>query len=129
MSFKERIERNRERLNNPEKAANDNNEYERSFNSDFYGIESIRNMPPFFILRLASGKRKAMPYSSIVDIDFDPEEGIMIIETTNKNITITGRNLEQLLDYLAFNRVRYIQANIGADTTEEGIFIKEIAIA
>ena|ERR1043165_5129006 len=125
MSFRERIERTREKLNNPV-PANDN-EPDEGFETAFYRVEGIRNSPPNLVLRFANGSRKGIPYISFQDVDYSPAEGIKI-RMPQCSIRITGRDLERLFNYLNLHRVTYIQENISADTTEEGIFIKEIII-
>ena len=74
---------------------------------------------------MKEGSRRALPYSYFTEINFDNETGIEIF-TTTKRIKIVGRNLSKLFDYLVTYRVRYIQANIGNDQKEEGLFVKEI---
>lgn len=78
-------------------------------------------------LRLPEGARKALPYALITEINFDLDSGIEIL-AQGKTITIKGRNLIKLYDYLIAYRVRYIQANVGIDPEEEGLFVKEIFI-
>ena len=125
MNFRERIEqrRNNQFLTEP---ANDNQQDE-SFETDYFGIENIRNHLPCIDLRPADGTRKAIPYIHVHELNFDATDGIEII-TSTKRITITGRDLFKLYDYLAAFRVKYIQANIGTDANQEGLFVKEIKI-
>ncbi len=125
MNFRDRIEHSREKLNNP--VAANNNEQEEGFDSEFFGIDNIKSFPACIDLRLPEGNRKALPYSYIVEINFSPADGIEIT-TTTKKITITGRDLEKLFDYFAAFRVRYVQANLGTDATETGLFVSEILI-
>lgn len=125
MNFRERIEQRRGNQFNIE-PANDNQQ-EESFESDFFGIESLRNPLACIDLRFADGLRKAIPYIYVLEINFDASEGIEIL-TTTKKIKITGRDLAKLYDYLVVFRVKYIQANIGTDTNEEGLFVKDIVI-
>ena len=96
--------------------------------SNYFGVESIRNFTPCINLRLSSGDFKALPYSYILEINFVASEGIEIL-TSTKRILITGRNLKLLYNYLTSFRVRYIQANIGKDLAEENsLFVKGIQI-
>lgn len=129
MSFREKYqERNRLRL--AELAANDNTETEEKLPvSDYYGIARVQKMPPCLDLRLADGCFKAVPYSHFSEISFDPSEGIEILLAIEKKVIITGRNLHQLYEYLAAYRVRFIQANIGNDTTpENALFVGGIEV-
>lgn len=124
MSFREKYqERNRLRL--AELAANDNIDTdEKPPVSDFFGVAREQKMPPCLDLRLADGCYKAVPYSHFSEISFNPSEGIEILLATEKKILITGRNLHQLYEYLVAYRVRFIQANIGNDTSdEEDLFV------
>ena len=125
MNFRDRIERTRE--NQGKVATANDNEQEESFNSDYFGIENLRNSLACLDLRLADGNRKALPYSYIMEINFDASEGIEII-SSGKQVKITGRDLGRLYDYLIVYRVRYIQENAGTDVNETGLFIKAIEI-
>ena len=96
--------------------------------SDFFGCERARFSPTCLDLRMSDGKFKALPYSYIVEINFDASEGIEIV-TPHKKISVTGRNLKQLYDYLLGFRVKYIQANIGNDLCDDkNLFVKNIEI-
>lgn len=110
MDFRERIVQGRENLADAQ-AANDNTD--REFESEYYGIENIRNPLACIDLRFADGNRKAIPYSDFSEINFDPSDGIEII-TADKKITITGRDLERLYDYLVAYRVRYVAEGVGS---------------
>lgn len=96
--------------------------------SEYFGVDNLRNAPACVDLRLSDGNCKAIPYSYIVEINFSLSDGIEIISTTKK-ITITGRNLKALYNYLIAYRVKHIQANIGNDLGQEKIlFVKGIEI-
>jgi hypothetical protein len=129
MNFRERIEKRRESLDNINdniEPAN-NNEQEQSFDLNYFGVENLRNSPACVDLRLADGNRKAIPYTYIMEINFDATNGIEI-RTATKKVTITGRDLSRLYEYLTAYRVKYIQAHIGTDSNEEGLFVKEVRI-
>ena len=132
MSFREKyLERNRQRM--AEMAANDNfdvdEKHEKLPVSDFFKVERVRKMPPCLDLRLADGTFIAVPYSLFSQIAFDPSEGIEISLATEKKILITGRNLHQLYEYLIAFRIRFIQVNIGNDTTDENaLFVEGIEL-
>ena len=99
-----------------------------SKNLKFFGIENIRGYPSCLDLRFPDGNCKAIPYSYIVEIDFNTSNGIEIL-TATKKVIISGRNLQLLYKYLLSFRIKYIQANIGNDITEESaVFVKEIRI-
>jgi hypothetical protein len=125
MNFRERIEqrRNNQYFTEPANV----NYIEESFESDYFGIENLRNPLACIDLRPADGNRKAIPYIYIQEINFDATDGIEII-TTTKRITIIGRDLSKLYDYLTVFRVKYIQVNIGTDANQDGLFVKEILI-
>lgn len=90
---------------------------EDSVITQFFGIEPQKKIPATVDFRLADNTFRAVPYSYIMDIEFDPADGIEVL-TSTKRIKIRGRNLRLLYDYLAQFRVRFIQANVGADLTE-----------
>lgn len=90
---------------------------EDSVITQFFGIEPQKKIPATIDFRLADNTFRAVPYSYIMDIEFDPTDGIEVL-TSTKRIKIRGRNLRLLYDYLAQFRVRFIQANVGADLTE-----------
>jgi hypothetical protein len=131
MSFREKLaQRSRERYS--ELAANDNiggNGFtgdnlngEPLVVSDYFGLDNVKKFPPCIDLRLADGSFRAIPYSYIMEISFEPSEGIEVI-TTTKKITITGRNLHKLYDYLTAYRVRFIKAHVGNDTADEDALV------
>ncbi len=126
MNFRERIEQAREKQNDP-LAANNNEADENGFDTEYFGIDNIKSFPACLDLRLADGTRKALPYSYIMEINFAPSDGIEIT-TSTKKITITGRDLGRLYDYLTAFRVRYIQSYLGTDTTETGLFVGNISL-
>ncbi len=123
MSFLERIEQKiQDKQNNPA-PANDN---DRAVDYEFFGIEAIRNPLPCIVFRIPDSDWVSLPYSLIVRIHYNPSR--IIIKTTDSIITITGRDLQKLFDYLAVYRVRYIQPNIGIDISDEGLFVSEVII-
>ena len=125
MDFRERIERNR-----PAHVRFDianNNEQEEVTEHNFFAIESVRSQPACIDLRFADGSRQAVPYSYIMGMSYDAEEGIQLI-TSSKQVKIKGRDLSRLYDHLTLFRVKYIQENMGADIYENGLFVKNIII-
>ena len=128
MSFTEKLAQSRSGGKNIPFAEKDFDEIEEFHASPFFGAENLRNSPSCIDLRLSNGASKAIPYSYIHEIDFEPSEGI-IITTSTKLIKITGRNLRMLYNYLSAYRVRFIKANIGNDlTNEQEVFVKDIKI-
>lgn len=127
MHYKEIIEqRKREKLNNPIPA--NNNEAEESFNNDYFGVESIRNLPACIDYRLADGDFVAIPYSILAGINYNPDKGIEITYA-NCSVRINGYNLRQLYYYLALYRVRYVQIALGQTLeVNENIVITGIEI-
>jgi hypothetical protein len=85
------------------------------------------NSPACLELRLQDGSRKAFPYAYITAINFEADAGIEVL-TSQKSITITGRNLTSLYECLVTYRVRYVQADMGTDTQEDGLFVAQILI-
>lgn len=125
MNFRERIERNRPSQDNG--AVNIEPVAEKPESTNFYGLDNVNGQPACLELRLGDGCRKALPYSYIMEINFDATEGIEII-TAAKRIKITGRKLDRLYEYLVAYRVKYIQENIGTDAGENGLFVTRIEI-
>ena len=131
MDFVQRLrDKEKERQDNIEANENDIAQLqEEPVTSDFFGTDNLRNLPACLDFRLSEGKRKALPYSYIMEVIYDGTDGIEIIATT-KRIKITGRNLEQLYDYLVAFRVRYIKMHTGTDACEDNkaLFVGEILI-
>lgn len=125
MSFRDKLEQSRERLSNTEAiiAA----ELETNFSCEYFATDNIKSLPACLDLRFTDGNRQAVPYSFVTGIFLDISNGI-VISTTTKIIKISGRDLSRLYDYLVAYRVRYIQANLGTDIGEEGLFIGGIFI-
>jgi len=96
---------------------------EKAFDSEYFGIDNMRNIIQCLDLRFADGSRTALTYSYIVEINYMASDGILIT-TPTKQIKITGRDLTRLYDYLVSFRVRYIQENIGTDFEDSGLFVK-----
>lgn len=132
MSFRDKVAQQiQEKTANQPEISNvdqESDKIEAFVSSAFFGVDNLRNSPSCLDLRLVNGTFKALPYSYIIEINYDPSDGIEII-TTTKRISITGRNLKVLYNYLVSYRIRYIQANFGNDLTEEKLlFVKDIKI-
>ncbi len=132
MSFRDKLAQKiqeREQNHSDLDSSTQTNEVVEAFEkSSFYGLENVRNSVYCIDLRLSNGSYKALPYSHLVEFSFSPSDGIEILTTTQK-VKITGRNLLTLYHFLAAYRVKYIQANIGNDLTEQkALFVREIKI-
>lgn len=121
MDFRQRLEQSRITRDN-ELAR----EPEESLATDYFAVSSGASHA-CLDLRLADGKRIGLPYAYINSIAFDPELGITLT-TTREQVTITGRNLSRLFDHLLCYRVRFIQANLGGDSQEDGVFVESISV-
>ncbi len=92
----------------------------------YYAIERSVNLA-CLELRMPDGRHKAIPYLHFSEVSYEAETGIEIM-TAQRRIRITGRNLTKLYTHLVAYRVRFIRANIGADTEEDGLFLEKIII-
>ena len=103
--------------------------FEVPVKSEFYGVENVRNHPSCLDLRLSNGNFLALPYAYFVELNYSPSDGIHIISSTKK-ISILGRNLLELYRYLISYRIKYVQANIGHDTSDDNksLFVKGIEV-
>jgi hypothetical protein len=117
-----------ERLKGNEVEPSQSETFENEVDTAYFGIEPNQKFPTTLDLRFSNGNCKAIPYTYISEIDFIPSEGIEITALGRK-FRITGRNLKKLYDFILKYRVRFIQANIGEDLTEEKeLFVSDITI-
>lgn len=102
---------------------------EESEDANYYGIErQADTRAVMFEIRTKEGNRKAFPYSYLTEIDYIPETGI-IIYVAEVNISIIGRNLGDVYNYLFSNRLTYIQEDFsGMDNEDSTLFIESISI-
>ncbi len=122
MDFRQRLEQSRSKpVSNDEPFEQDDH-----FSCTYFAT-ARSGTPACLDLRLPDGSRNAVPYAYFVGINYDADKGIEIL-TAHKRIQITGRNLLMLYDYLVAYRLRFVQANIGNDTCDDGIFIKAILV-
>jgi hypothetical protein len=122
MDFRQRLEQSRVTL-----VADDTPcEEQNPFACPYFATDKSKS-PACIEFRLPDGKRKALPYSYITEINYDADMGIEIF-TNDKCVAIAGRNLMQLFDYLVAYRVRYVQTHQGNDFNEDGLFVKAIII-
>ena len=106
----------------------DSNQIEIFEPSKFFAKEQIRNLPACLEFRFADSSSKAYPYSHVLQLNYNPSEGIEVL-TTQKKIIIEGRNLKLLYVFLLSFQVKFIQENIGHDLTEENkLFVKRIRV-
>lgn len=122
MDFRQRLEQARLRPVDSEISR----EPEEDFACPYFATDKVKS-PACLDLRLAGGERRALPYSYFMEINYEPETGIEIV-TSSKRIKITGRNLSRLFEYLIAYRVRFVQANIGNDAQEDGLYVQEILV-
>jgi hypothetical protein len=69
--------------------------------------------------RFHNGNLRALGYSYLVGLDFDPSKNL-VLEFTNRTVTITGRNLTPLFKALAAHKVMWIcEADPLSEPTED----------
>lgn len=74
-----------------------------------FGVAKSNRMPPaMLVLRLKTGNQKALMYSYLKEIDFDPSEGI-VLQYVSHRVTIRGRNLTAVFDRLVEHRITWLQ--------------------
>jgi hypothetical protein len=74
----------------------------------FSTLSADRQQKIMLELRLKNGNAKALAYSYLVGIDFDPSEGIML-NFSGHEVRISGRNLRPLVSGLVSQRVAAVQ--------------------
>ncbi len=67
-----------------------------------------RPSPPMLVLRARTGDERALMYSYMVDIDFNPSHGI-VIRFVNRKVTLKGRHLRAIFQRLVDHRVAWVQ--------------------
>ncbi len=122
MDFRQRLAESRIKTDADEATV----EHESFTASRYFATDKAKN-PACLELRLPEGVRKALPYSYITELNYGIDKGIEIF-ANSKRITITGRNLAQLFDYLVTYRVRYVQMQVGSNIEEDGLFVEAISI-
>jgi hypothetical protein len=125
MDFRARLEQSKSRPVSDEATdSNPSAEMDAPFSCPYFAVDRGR-APSCLELRLRDGVRKALPYAFFTEITFEQDCGIAIF-TSLKKIRITGRNLLPLFEQLVLYRVRFIQADVGGDGNEDGLFVGEI---
>ncbi len=84
-------------------------EFEPEVPADAFSVVSAdRHRKVMLELRLLGGNSKALAYSYLVAITFDPSHGIQM-DFSGYTVTITGRNLRPLFDGLVSQRVAVVR--------------------
>lgn len=122
MDFRQRLEQSRIQLVTGATSP----DTDEPITSPYFATERGKN-PICLDLRMANGSHVAIPYSYFTEIRFEAETGIEI-QTTQKCIRITGRQLSTLYDHLVNYHVRYVQADFGSDAQDEGLYVSGISI-
>ncbi len=97
--------------------------------SKYFEVEQRDDYPaPKLCLLFRDGRRVYVPYAHLALIDFQPGEGLKIT-AHNLAVTICGRGLDKVMDYLYADRVRWIrESNSVMDDGSEDVFISSIGI-
>lgn len=94
----------------------------------YFGIERNNKTIRRFKLILRSGKQVSIPYAFLPVIVLE-NEGFVCIKTKDISISIKGRGLKPLEEYLSKEVVRWIKESVSKrDTKETEDFISEIVI-
>lgn len=80
-------------------------------------------------VRLKTGESFALPYSFLVEAHYDASGTLTLIFTTRK-VTIKGRNLRTVYDFVLNHRLEFVQEEnpLYDDTPEPAPFIGSIAV-
>lgn len=74
-----------------------------------FGVaQENRSAPPMLVLRARTGDERALMYSYLVDIDFNPSQGI-VLRFVNRKVTLKGRHLRAIFQRLVDHRVAWVQ--------------------
>ena len=92
----------------------------------YFGLLDEHHIPPSLKFILKSGNRFYQPYAGISFIDYNVENGLSIY-TGKRKITLQGRNLETLADYISNYAVDWIkESNTNRDDGKTEIYISSI---
>jgi hypothetical protein len=84
-------------------------EFEPETPSDAFSLVSAdRHRKVMLELRMLDGNSKALAYSYLVAVDFDPSEGIRM-DFSGYTVAIHGRNMRPLFDGLVSQRVAVVR--------------------
>lgn len=77
-----------------------------------------------------NGSVQSLDYSMILSRVLNPDEGTLVVNATDRVITIHGRNLLKLLDDLELRAIRLVEAKteIEDDSPETDLFINKIEV-
>ena len=104
------------------KAANSEKQY------SYFGVERNNKMVRRFKLIFRSGKQLSIPYAYLPVIVLE-HDGLVCIKTSDLSISIKGRGLKALEEYLSKEVVRWIKESVSnRDTRETEDFISEIIV-
>lgn len=116
-------------LSQPFENANENNP--TSVNSDplpCVGFESAGRNAHKLKLIFKNGDRRFFPYAYISEVAFDAEGKVTIL-TSEREIIIEGRGLDNLEEWLFESKVRWVKEdNRSFDPFEENIFVAKIEV-
>lgn len=98
-----------------------------------YSVSSAdRRQKAMLEFRFLSGNAKALAYSYLIGIDFDPSAGI-VLDFSQYRVTVRGRNLGPLFENLAAQRVAFVRETDGlqaeATVAEGDTVVTRIEIA
>ncbi len=94
--------------------------------SEYYGVFEPNTYANSLKLIKRDGQIVFMPYSQQPIIFYDPSSGISI-KSISLQITVTGRGLAPLAEWLGANRVKWIkECSTGIDDKNEQLFVMDI---
>ncbi len=94
-----------------------------------FGARRFKGQELMIELRLRDGKKRALAYTYLVEVDYCPVEGIAMMFVGYK-VRIEGRNLSTLFDFLVRHAVNFVcEKDSFHDTADEQeIFVSTIEI-
>jgi len=94
----------------------------------FFGLERGNRFVRRFKLLLRDGREFSVPYAYLPIILYDPDRNL-IIRTGDVEITIVGRSLKILADWLNEEKVLWIkESESGIDDEDDEVFILSISV-
>lgn len=95
-------------------------------NSEYFGVFEPNTYANSLKLIKRDGQIVFMPYSQQPIIIYEPSSGISI-KSISLEITVTGRGLAPLAEWLGANRVKWIKECLsGIDNQKEDLFVMDI---
>ncbi|OWK46465.1 hypothetical protein [Fimbriiglobus ruber] len=102
-----------------------------SDNESYSTLSADRQQKVMLELRLLTGNAKALAYSYLVSIDFNPTSGIAM-DFSAYDVRISGRNLRPLFSGLVAQRVAYVQERDElygeVDTAADAMIVTKIVV-